>query len=109
MSYIHKKTKKYQGGRTIEVHEMMNPDTAMKRLQRWLKEENFFMELREREEHVTNSQKKRKSHHLAKTRECKRWDKMEKEFGPVKPKRVRTKSNRGKKTCRRDVKKPNGD
>lgn len=100
-------TKKYYGGRHIEIHEKGNPDNAMKRMQRWLKEENFFMEIREREAYIKRSEKNRKKKHLAKRRQSKLWRDLEKDFGPVKTKRTRNKSNRGKNTSSRDVKKPN--
>lgn len=99
------KKAKYTGGSHIEVFG--NPDTAMKKLQRWLKESNFFMEIREREGFTKPSEEKRKAKHRAKSRERKRWDNLEQSDGPVKTKRIRSKSNRGKKTSRRDVKKPN--
>lgn len=101
-----KKVKRYTGGRHVEIHENANPDAAMKKLQRWLKEENYFIAMREREEHVTASEKKRKAHHLAVSREEKRWKRLE-EGEPGRTKSTRSKSNRGKKTSSRMVKKPN--
>lgn len=107
MNRSYTKVKKYTGGRTVEIHDGANPDNAMKKLQRWMKEENMFIEMRERDQYISKSEANRKSKHLAIQRQNKKWRDLEDGGPPLKQKSTRNKSNRGKKTNSRQVKKPN--